>query len=981
MGSVLSRRGVLALALAAVLLVAAGVTVWRAGVFGGQASSASAPLLTIRFTSDQGVILTGPGDRYQLTAQVVTPGGQRAVKETLRFRSTDPAMVSVSADGTVTAHTGMGSAVITVSATGAAPQAAQVMVARPAPGTVLIPTAAVLAAKPGQVRLLRTSLTSGLKSGQILVSNGRPGGGLLARVMSVSAAGQAVSVITGPASLTQAFTALSIHAASAPVTIPLAASTVGTVAAIKLDCKLTTGPEPVSLTDWGATVPATITLDAVLVAPRPGVVDQFQLAVRATLPVTVSTGTVTIGGAGKTEATCDFPGHTFTLPTPVFLGPVELTGDATPAPGIGVSFDGGAGLSLPGPYLSDTVTALDGISYTAARGWQPVEENSSGHITIGIDGKPSFTTWISAGFSAYVNTDFDIGGAIVGQELAGTALAFAKAEGDYTITMHPPFARLASGYTGPGWETSLRLTAGPQVKVTGGLTQLLSWLGIDTPTVSLPLASITFPVAASPAITVEAVPGSPASRVTRLSVSLPSGYSGDRVEFIQYSAANGPGQIIATATVTGRSAAVTWTHSASAAGTAIRALLYGPPYGAAGFPYATPGTLTVPSANLTRMTWTTVQLQLPANAMNLANTATDMSLGAVSCPTAGDCIAVGNYTDSNQNTQALIETLSHGTWTAAEAPLPANAAQQQQASLSGIACPAAGECVATGDYTDQGGRLQGMIETFANGTWTAAQGPTLGGADVFLDAVTCAAVGACVATGTYTDSQQFNQAVLVTLAHGTWSALAAPLPQPTGGNSQLSAVSCPAPGVCVAIGGFNVADSGQGQGLIEILSQGTWTPSAAPLPANASNQDVEISGLACPAPGTCIAVGAYDWTLAATGTRALIETLVNGKWTPTEAAGQPGGSGSAYLNYVDCPYVGACVATGTYNNSPQGTIGSTQPWTETLSQGTWSPDISVRIPGPGGLGPVACPVNGGCVATVIYNNPFEATVEIGQPRS
>lgn len=980
-GLVLGRRGVLAVAAALVLVVAAGVTVWQAGLFGRRVSAASAPLIAIRFTSDQGIILTGPGDRYQLAAEVVTSGGHRTINEALRWGSSDPSAVSVSADGTVTAHAGTGSAVITVSATGAAPQAAQVMVAQPAPGTVLVPTGAVLAAKPGQVTLRRTSLTSALRTGQILVSNGRVGGGLLARVVSVSVAGQTVSAATEPASLVQAFTALSIHAASAPVTTSLPASAVGTVAALKIKCKLTAGLDSVSLTGWGVSVPATITLEAVL-ATRAGRVNQFQLAVRATLPVTVNTGTVVIGGAGKAEAACELPGLTFALPTPLFLGPVELTGDAMPTPGVGVSFDGGAGLSLPGPILSDAVTAFDGISYTAGRGWQPVDDNSPGHIAISLGGRPAFTAWASAGFSLYVDTDFDIGGAIVGRELAGSALAFAKPEGDYTITVHPPFARLAPGYTGPGWDASLRLTAGPEVKATGGLATLLSWLGVDSPKVDLTLFDRTFPVAASPAVTATAVPGSPASRVTRLSVLVPPGYGGDKVEFIQYPSNGGPGHVIATATVTGLSAAATWTHATSATGTAIRALVYGPLYGAAGFPYATSGTLTVPGANLTGMTWTPTQLPLPANAMNIANTAADVFLGGMSCPAAGNCIAVGNYTDSNQNTQGLIETLSHGTWTPAQAPLPANAAARQpQASLSGIACPAAGDCVATGDYNNQSGHLQGMIETLSQGTWTAAQAPTLGGAGVFLGAVTCAAVGTCVATGSYTDSQQFNQAVLVTLSDGTWSALAAPLPQRSIGNSQVSAVSCPAPGTCVAIGGFNVADSGQGQGLIETLSQGTWTPGALPLPAGASNQDVVISDLACPAPGTCIAVGAYDWTPAASGIRALIETLANGKWTPSGAPRQPGASGSSYLNDIACPYVGECIATGTYNNNSQGIIGATHPWTETLSQGAWSPDIAVPIPGPGGLGPVACPATGSCVAAVIYNHPFEATIETGRPRS
>ena len=596
---VLGRRGALAVAAALVLLLAAGVVAWQAGwppgVFGRQVSVASAtPVAVIRFTSDQGVILTGPGDRYRLAAEVVAADGHRRASEVLRWRSSDPAVVSVSVGGTVTAHAGMGSAVITVSAAGAAPQAAQVLVARPAPGTVLVPTEAVLAAKAGQVRLRRTSLTLALKAGQILVSNGRAGGGLLAQVVSVSVSGQAVSVVTTPTSLAGAFTALSVHAAGAPVTTSLPAGAVGTVAALKVKCTLTGGAhKPVSLSGSGVSVPATIALKAVLVA-RAGVVDQFRLAVRATLPVTVHTGTVVVSAAGQATATCELPGPKIAVPAPVFLGPVELSGEVAAMAGVDVSFDGGAGLAFPGPVLSDTVTAFDGISYTAGGGWQPVDDNSPGRITISPGGQPAFSAWVSAGLSPFLKMDFGVGGTIADHELAGVALAFAKAEGDYTITMNPPFARLAPGYTGPGWDTSLRLTAGPQVKATGDLTDLLRWIGLDPPQVSWKLYDRKFPVAASPTVTAAAVPGSPASRVTRLSVAVPSGYSGGKVEFVQYPSGGGPGHVIATATVTGYIAAATWTHAAAAAGTTIRALVYGPLYGTAGYPYATSGAVTVP---------------------------------------------------------------------------------------------------------------------------------------------------------------------------------------------------------------------------------------------------------------------------------------------------------------------------------------------------------------------------------------------------
>src|ERR1035441_2042809 len=111
----LGRRGLLVTAGTIAILLAAGLVAWQArwptGMFGSKAVQGLSEPTAIRFTSDQGIILTGPGDRYKLAAEVVTTDGHRKVEEELRWRSSDPSVVSVSAGGTVTAHAGTGSAV------------------------------------------------------------------------------------------------------------------------------------------------------------------------------------------------------------------------------------------------------------------------------------------------------------------------------------------------------------------------------------------------------------------------------------------------------------------------------------------------------------------------------------------------------------------------------------------------------------------------------------------------------------------------------------------------------------------------------------------------------------------------------------------------------------------------------------------------------------------------------------------------------
>ena len=56
---------------------------------------------------------------------------------------------------------------------------------------------------------------------------------------------------------------------------------------------------------------------------------------------------------------------------------------------------------------------------------------------------------------------------------------------------------------------------------------------------------------------------------------------------------------------------------------------------------------------------------------------------------------------------ALLVTGSGTSWTAAEAPLPANAAADPGAGLGSVACPSASSCVAAGVYTDSSGNLAG----------------------------------------------------------------------------------------------------------------------------------------------------------------------------------------------------------------------------------------------------------------------------------
>jgi len=370
--------------------------------------------------------------------------------------------------------------------------------------------------------------------------------------------------------------------------------------------------------------------------------------------------------------------------------------------------------------------------------------------------------------------------------------------------------------------------------------------------------------------------------------------------------------------------------------------------------------------------WNALEAQLPPN----AGAAPLVFLGGVACPADGSCVATGDYTDTSGNQQGLLEKLSAGTWTAAEAPLPSNAGSNPRSSLSAPACPADGSCVATGDYTDTVGNVRSTIETLAAGSWSAQEIPLPGDAGAnpgsSIGAPACPGVGACVAMADYTDTSGNVQTAIETLSGGTWTADEAPLPadEAASGHQRniLGPVACPAIGSCVAVGSF-APTSGTFQGFIETLSLGTWTATEAPMPANAPATDgfARLDTVTCPSVGGCVAVGWYYDTSGSY--HEVMETQSAVTWTPVEqqvpahpAAKNPTNTDEGIGN-VSCPTTGACVAVGSYfDNSrrDKSTIA-------TLAGGTWA---VIKAPLPtaanenlaSNLVAVTCSPAGACVA-------------------
>ena len=396
-------------------------------------------------------------------------------------------------------------------------------------------------------------------------------------------------------------------------------------------------------------------------------------------------------------------------------------------------------------------------------------------------------------------------------------------------------------------------------------------------------------------------------------------------------------------------------------------------------------------------TWTATAA--PATGLNPPAGNLGVRLTKVSCAAVGSCVAVGTY-DVGNGVQTVIETLSGGSWAASTAPAPA---ADNDVELQALSCPSAGSCVAVGSYTDTANSIHGLIDTLSGGTWTAIAVPVSGlsppaASNVVLRFVSCPVAGSCAAAGFYTDTSGHRQGLLANLADGTWTAVTAPTsglnPGPwTNPGLLFTSLSCPATGSCTAVGSY-IDVSDQTDAVIATLAGGTWSAGTAPLsglnppPNTRAIAIARLDAVSCPAAGSCVAVGDYQDT--SNNRDGFAETLSGGSWSAATipmAGLVPTGLSVSSFTGISCPSAGTCTAVGTYQDASGQTAASgiEHGLLENLSAGTWTataaPTVALEPPQiypsdpseePVTLDNVACTAAGSCVAVGYYTDPAES---------
>ncbi len=261
---------------------------------------------------------------------------------------------------------------------------------------------------------------------------------------------------------------------------------------------------------------------------------------------------------------------------------------------------------------------------------------------------------------------------------------------------------------------------------------------------------------------------------------------------------------------------------------------------------------------------TGVEASLPAN----AEPETSAYIEGLSCASPGNCAAVGEYRDGAvSEPEIFLLTETSGTWgTAVQAEPPANAHPDWNTIVKGVSCGSVGNCAVVGEYFDASGEMQGLLVNETNGTWgTGVEARLPANASLhpgpFIEEVQCASAGNCTAAGSYIDSLENGQGLLLTETSGVWGAgVEAPLPAGARSGPRIlgGSLSCPAAGDCSYVDGY-YDSAAHSQGLLLTESQGAWAPALqATLPLNAGAEpEVLLRSVSCATPGNCTAVGEY----------------------------------------------------------------------------------------------------------------------------
>jgi hypothetical protein len=289
----------------------------------------------------------------------------------------------------------------------------------------------------------------------------------------------------------------------------------------------------------------------------------------------------------------------------------------------------------------------------------------------------------------------------------------------------------------------------------------------------------------------------------------------------------------------------------------------------------------------------------------------DARFVAVACATETRCFAVGNHTTTAHNNPpfSFIERSAGNAWSVDVSRERGGASTSR---LSGVSCPGPKVCFAVGTWSAYGAAMT-FVERWNGTTWSLMDSPNVGRSTKpvtanRLTAVSCPSPSSCVAVGRtskdFYGASSTYKTLTVRWNRRAWSIV--PSPNAAHGAGELASVSCVSDRACVAVG--NASEFSQQQSLIDSWNGTTWTRVVNADPASATHS--ALAGVSCTSPTSCVAVGTASGTSKLTST--LTKASAGGQWSIVPGASVPGAVNSS-LNAVVCRSAASCIAVGSYD--------------------------------------------------------------------
>jgi len=294
---------------------------------------------------------------------------------------------------------------------------------------------------------------------------------------------------------------------------------------------------------------------------------------------------------------------------------------------------------------------------------------------------------------------------------------------------------------------------------------------------------------------------------------------------------------------------------------------------------------------------------------------------AIACWSVGNCVAGGvsistSHSGATTHNAPIVATQVDGSW--APAVSMAALSSTEPSTVTGIACPAASQCVAVVIRITLS--TKGRAPTYASylvsqtaSGWAAPQRvPVVASAHqgVQIEAIQCPVVGSCELLGMSRNSSTSGSMFVLSWRDGVFSRAHVFTVGSLGKgalDAEVLSLSCPSLGSCVVVGRYTtLSPSIRFEPFTISQVAGTWHSPQRRGAYQAASRNNSLESVSCPSPGNCVAVGASESRLTASARGELVMTETSGVWGAARLlAHAPGG---ATLRAVSCVSPGNCTA-------------------------------------------------------------------------